>query len=855
MSDLHTLAVAFAKHILSTNTPVEDYTFVFPNRRAGLFFRKYLAQQFPKPILAPAVLPISQVFTELTDLTLESEIDTLLRLYDIYVHLFPQHEPLSDFIPWGKRLLGDFSDIDNHLVSNVQALFTYVKDLHTIDTQFDYLSENQRKAIQEFWTTALTEGKMQQHFLDLWQQLYPLYTSLRESLLKDKKAYSGLLNREVVEHFADIPEKRFHKHYVFIGFNALTASEERLFVLLRDKGIADFYFDYDNPFARDDENRASLFRDHNLRLFHPQLTLPTSTEGQPHFHWFRVPGEVAQTYKIHELLTEIYPTPSEEYARTAVVLPEEKLLLPLLHTIPEQISKINVTMGYPLKGTNIYAPIIYPERYDIDLSSTDLLGTIEKLRSVLKAHYSFSESEAYFQIQSVLTKVESLINDTTYKAYFFSEEQPVKFFFDILQMLTVDLTVSFTGDYLDGLQVMGVLESRALDFDNVIITSFNDDIYPGNSVSSNSFIPFILRRGFGLPTYERQDAIYAYNFYRLIAHAKEVYFISINNTDDNHSNEPSRYLYQLQYQYGYPIECTDMLPEAYNVEELEEIAKDETIMSKIREVIVEGHVSASMLNTYIKCPMMFYWQYIREVLPEKEEQALITPDKLGTIVHKVLKDFYSVQGRDINTLIDTYPETKDTLVRNLVFTLVDKLLRYDHHGTPWPDIESLEQVFTRELTLKDGTVIHLTGTIDRVDVVNDIVRIIDYKTGKGNVVLKDIEGLFTDYNDAYIYQVLFYCYLYEGTHPDVLLQPNLFAVRTDGTDKTALEIKVGRKTRPLDYQEVREVFERRLKTIISEILDPKTPFTVTEQRHAGMNMLCGGCGFEALCAHKNIPLS
>ena len=280
-SHLQYIAQTFARNV---GKELPNYTFVFPNHRAGLFFRKYLAQSLSFPIFAPKIQTINECFASLCDITVADQLTLLLRLYKIYKQIRPDGEPLENFLHWGKMMLADFSEIDNHLVSNVEALYQAVEDVHDIDTHFFALTDAQRKAIERFWgefheSVNHNNSPMHGNFLRTWQLLYPLYNRLTANLLQDNLAYEGLLHRHVIEHWDAIPPERFRPHYVFVGFNALTESERQLLLLLRDRGCADFYFDYETPWLSDPENRASLFMRDNLQLFQSRYAIPRNEDA------------------------------------------------------------------------------------------------------------------------------------------------------------------------------------------------------------------------------------------------------------------------------------------------------------------------------------------------------------------------------------------------------------------------------------------------------------------------------------------------------------------------------------------------------------------------------------------------
>ena len=248
MSYLQRLAQVFV-HEVGEDLP--QYTFVFPNRRAGLFFRRYLGQALTRPIFSPKIMTINECFGSLSHLRVADQTTLIIRLYDLYQNLRPNAKPIEEFLHWGKMMLADFSEVDNHLVSNVEALFEAVKDMHDIDEHFLSLTDIQRNAIKKFWgdfyaSSEKSGNNLHHQFIRTWELLYPLYKGLTDNLLQDQLAYEGLLHRQVIEHWDTLPDTAFCKHYVFVGFNALTESERQLLIRLRDRGCADFYFDYED---------------------------------------------------------------------------------------------------------------------------------------------------------------------------------------------------------------------------------------------------------------------------------------------------------------------------------------------------------------------------------------------------------------------------------------------------------------------------------------------------------------------------------------------------------------------------------------------------------------------------------
>ena len=831
-----------------------EQTFVFPNRRAGLFFRKYYGQALHNPVLAPEIMTINDCFHSLSDLRVPDRLELLARLYKIYQSQFPdseQCEPLERFLHWGQMMLADFSEIDNHLVEHVKDLLTTVRDWQQLNHPADYLTEGQREAIRQFWGEVLEQetNRPTEQFLRTWNLLYPCYAQLRNNLLDDGLAYEGLLHRQVIEHWDDIPEERFCKQYVFIGFNAMTVSEERLLLLLQKKGIADFYFDYSSPFLHNPDNRASLFMQHNRHLFHSRLALPEeSSFSAPSITHISVPSDMGETHQVYRVLHELYPientsTIEPDWTRTAVVLPDETLLIPLLHAIPEQIAKVNVTMGYPLRATREFSPIREGVTATPDCTAAE---AIQRLRTFWEEAENRDNSEIIFQLQSLLNRIEDV----------FMPHLTTHAFYQLLHLLASDSAVPYSGEPLNGLQIMGVLETRALDFDNIIITGFNDDLYPGKS-HGNSFIPYTLRRGFGLPTPERQDAIFAYNFYRMLSYARHVWLITNSQSDDQHTGEVSRYLHQLRYQFHLPIEeQTIILGESAVTSAVSE--EEAKIPDSIGEKPLT--ISPSALTTFLRCKRLFYYRHLLHLKEDQEETDEIDDRTIGTAVHDTIALLYNpylgkdVCAMDIEEIQDSLSARWDTLptldaIRQDAIAMavakyyVESLLALDKQH-PFHYIASEKKVFGTIAV--DGDTISLMGIIDRLDEVNGAVRLIDYKTGKAELTFSDLSQVFETDTYPYVLQTLYYCYLAKQSHTidqQHKIQPHIFQLRKLASDDTAntLVQPQTKEDAVFDYQQLENEVEEGLRNLI------RTIRTTTDFQRTDTTRKCDSCGFASIC--------
>lgn len=864
MSYLQRLAQVFV-HEVGKDLP--QYTFVFPNRRAGLFFRRYLGQALTRPIFSPKIMTINECFGSLSHLRVADQTTLIIRLYDLYQNLRPNAKPIEEFLHWGKMMLADFSEVDNHLVSNVEALFEAVKDMHDIDEHFLSLTDIQRNAIKKFWgdfyaSSEKSGNNLHHQFIRTWELLYPLYKGLTDNLLQDQLAYEGLLHRQVIEHWDTLPDTAFCKHYVFVGFNALTESERQLLIRLRDRGCADFYFDYEDAYLSDPENRASLFKDDNLKAFPSRYIVPkrTHTFG-PKITLLSVDSTVGEAREVYHVLNELYPTntpASTDFTRTAVVLPDEQLLIPLLDCFPKGVKKINVTMGYPLRASELYMLIAYPEKYFLPMPTTgyDMITT---LRQRMKDMHTKANSEAYYLLTKALDMIENAI--VKYPQVVISAEAVLQ----ILRMQTMQSTIPYTGEPLDGLQVMGVLETRALEFDNLIITGFNDDLYPGRA-HNNSFIPYILRRGFDLPTPERQDAIFAYNFYRMLSYAKHVWLITNAVADEQHSGEVSRYFYQLQWQYGVEIEQVNVVNALSTpAPKITEIPKDAEVLALLSQRQKRGF-SASALNTYLSCPKKFFYRYVQGLHEPKQDEDITASDAtIGTVLHAVMQTLYMpyiqrvVTANDIQHILDSLTDERwkelpieairtDHLAFFIVKNYVCNILRYDQQQAPFIYLNGEQKVDSR-ITLPQIGNISFYGFIDRIDKQGNTLRVIDYKTGKVHIEYHDMEHIFSRIeNQDKALQTMLYCWMLEQYSPQILtdiahISPHIYSARNMAKlDEVQTLIHQKGNTDFVWNEEVKQTFLEGLTTLLQEIFNPALPFAPTS-----VNKRCNSCAFNALC--------
>lgn len=936
---------------------IHQLAFVFPNHRAGLFFKRYLAQIVGEPIFSPTILTINELLIKLSGLQSADHIGMLFKLYSIFRSINKNNgetdESFDDFLFWGDMLLNDFNDVDKYLV-NAKSLFTNVTNLRQIKDDFSYLSEEQLRAIQTFWE-SFNIGKdtdAEKKFLQLWEILYDVYSEFRSQLLVEGKGYEGMIFRSVVDKIKndenlDLPYNKI----VFIGLNALSLSEEKFLEALQKMGKADFYWDYDSPYVNDENNKASFFAKRNKEKFPSLHELPQEElPREPKIETIGIPSSIGQAKLLPELLKSLCESEGDkekEAFRTAIVLPDEHLLIPVLNSIPQDIKHINVTMGYPLSSTPIASlmntiltmqkniilqdgkPMFYHRDVLPILNHRDISQALPELTSNLVSHIiKFNRvriGAEELKGDTLLEKIFSPISDAAElsdylidileavsalnkenlleEEFIFSYYKTVNRMREVMKnaniMMTVDtyrrllermaalVSIPFLGEPLSGLQIMGVLETRALDFDRVIILSMNEGFFPMHKPTS-TFVPYNLRKGFDLPTYEHQDSVWAYHFYRLIHRASQISIVYDTRTEGVNRGEKSRYINQLQFDYQ--TSMTQKLV-TYNVclSNANKIAveKDEKVLAQLYEYIYDGNeggkaLSASAINTYITCPLQFYFANVKNFNDADEVSERIEADVFGTIFHEVMRKLYDPYcGRivpadvidrmmkdetGLTFVIEQAFSTKyfnfdklekprqltgeNYLCGELVRRYVKKFLEFDK-TLPLLKYVASEFPIHDKLTLSDGRFVRIKGVIDRIDEVDGQLRIIDYKTGSDKADFKQIEDFFNatkSYSERphAIMQVFLYAWLYGQKNTGRSISPGIYSVR-DVFKSSFNPIVRANSEEVTDHRPFLEQFIAALTACLDEIFDPNRPFVQTD-----LAANCNYCQFKDICGRTEI---
>lgn len=955
---LYNVAQAYYK---TCGQDMSRYTFVFPNRRAGIFFQHYLSQIAGRPIFSPEILTVTDLFERMSPYRKADRIEMLFMLYEIYKHISSSGETFDEFLYWGEMLLNDFDDVDKYLV-DAQQLFWNIKDLKEIDAGFNFLSEDQVEAIRRFWSNFLPIGEndKKKDFMEMWEVLYDLYIGLRTQLMDRGLAYEGMIFRDVTERVSkDMDYKLPFERIIFVGLNGHSKSEETFLRYLHKRGVADFYWDYSSPLVRDPQNKASFFIDRNRVQFPSQLSLLPEelSMDKPVIEVIGIPSAVGQAKYVHSIIKSLMDeqqiTSSAQAMNTALVLPDENLLLPALYSIPEEIDKINITMGYSLANSSIsglmehvfelqrnirqsehyigfyYKPVlaILNHRYITNIAGDEAKRLRQMIVQYNKTIVSWQELQSHHifriifkpvsQWQDIPDYLRRILSDLKTALYTpdekekedaaarsadiesefiveyyktinkmndsfrsVSPEMSVETYFKLLKKLVVGISVPFTGEPLSGLQIMGVLETRALDFDNLIILSMNEGIFPMKKAAS-SFIPYNLRKGFDLPTYEHQDSIFSYHFYRMINRAKRIYLLYDTRTEGLQSGEVSRFYNQIKHLYADSFDIREKLA-IYKVSSTESLSisikKTPQIQERLSVFLAGGgkSLSASSINTYLNCPLQFYFSVVENMVEEDEIAETIEASTFGTIFHSIMEWLYEpLKGKMVTadllhkmskddslltemierSFAENYFKTEkikhltgqNFLTGEVLRKYIRKVLATDAKQTPFIYIDSEERI-RNEYRLPSGKVVSLKGIIDRIDEAKGHTRIIDYKTGKGVLRYKEMKDLFDkDMKDRpkAVMQVFMYSHLYLLDHPDKLLEPGIYYLRNlfDKRFDPDVICKQGRdEVRVTDFSQFREEFVEYFDACLEEIFDPQVPFVQTPTGEA-----CKWCIFTNIC--------
>ena len=932
---------------------------VFPNKRAGLFFNEYLAQESDSPIWSPAYVSISELFRSLSPWEVGDPVKLVCELYKIFRRETQSTETLDDFYFWGEMLISDFDDADKNRV-DTDKLFSNLQDLRNIMDDYTFIDDEQEEAIRQFFQNFSIERRtaLKERFISLWNVLGNIYKGFRESLASQNIAYEGMMYRHVIEHL-DVDKLPYEK-YVFVGFNVLNKVEHTLFTQLKDAGKAVFYWDYDEFYMKENRqavtHEAGEFIRRNLRDFPSPLSgeLFKNLSKPKEVHYIASSTENAQARYLPQWIRNNLTTPEKE---TAVVLCNEALLQPVLHSLPAEVKHVNITMGFPLSQTPVYSFLIAllelhthgfnfkSGRYTFQSVVTllkhpytrQLTGQAELLEKELTRNNRFYPlpgelgkdefltrlftplsgnlnlcirlSETLQQVAGIYQANTSGTEDTDafnqlyreslFKAYTtinrfrtLIEEDELTVQSETFRRLLVKIlsttNIPFHGEPAIGMQVMGVLETRNLDFRHLVLLSVNEGQLP-KSGGDSSFIPYNLRKAFGMTTIEHKIAVYAYYFYRLLQRAERITLMYNTSSDGLNRGEWSRFMLQFLIEWPHPI-TRQFLEAGQSPQGTSSITVEKTpdVMRRMQSLFdvranPKAKFSPSALNYYLDCPLKFYYRYVAGLSAPDEVSAEIDSATFGSIFHYAAEHIYkdlTTHGKVINkealeTLLRNEVKLQDyvdTAFKKLFFNVpqnekpeyngvqlinsaviaryLKQLLQNDLRYAPFTFIASEMEVDEPiDIQTPKGVIkSRIGGIIDRMDSKDGTLRIVDYKTGGDADTPPHVESLFIPdkKRSNYVFQTFLYAAIMCRKQPTMKIAPALLYIHRAATETYSPVIQMGEPRKPKeaveDFSKYEKEYRERLQGLLEEIFNPEKSFTQTE-----IIEKCTYCDFKALC--------
>ncbi|MDX6180707.1 PD-(D/E)XK nuclease family protein [Flavobacterium sp. Fl-77] len=897
-------------------TKLDEIVIVLPNKRAKVFLIEALQKQIANTIICPEIISIEDFVQDVASIRSLDSIELLFEFYEVYLSITEKQNQQSFelFANWAKTLLQDFNEIDRYLLDPSHVL-SYLKDIEDI---------------KKWGIEVEDKTKLLENYIDFWKLLPIYYEALYLHLLNKGLGYQGLIYREAVNNLNHFSNSTSNQTYIFAGFNALNAAEERIVQHLLALEQAKIYWDVDSTFLNDPYHDAGLFvrrfkeswkhyKSHTFDWIVDDFSQSKNIQviGTP-----KTIGQAKLTGSIIEKIIE--ENPSTSLDKVAIVLGEENLLMPVLYALPSSLGALNITMGYSSKNNpsqiliaklfkmhtnaisrkgdhyvfyykdvldvlthpliepyahathlvkiikeNNYTFITHKKILELNASASDLflllfqkwengalavLDNIAALLLLVKENFNNDNEEekiAKTFVFAVFKVINKLIN-------YYSQHQHIDnidTLYAIYKQIIEVAEVSFEGEPLRGLQIMGVLESRVLDFDTVIVTSMNEGKFPAGK-SQNSFIPYDVKKELGLPTFKEKDAIYTYHFYHLLQRAKNIYLIYNTENDGLDAGERSRFITQLEvekqskHQLTFDIYNPVLPTTAYQPMV---IPKSEAVMERLKEIATTGF-SPSALTSYIRNPIDFYFQKILRIREVEEVEENIALNTLGTIIHETLKALYDpfvgrfISETDISNcfkLLDdevlkqfklVYKEGEIKKGRNLLAFEVAKrnvlnFLKLELEAIKSGDaikIIALEKTFERELIHQSLPFpVLIKGNVDRIELRNGKIRIIDYKTGKverANVVLKSWNGLTKDLKNDKIIQVLAYAFMFENEMKDIPMEAGIISFKNLKSGFLPFGFKEEKELHITVTKEILANYVEEIVVLLNEIFDRTISF-------------------------------
>ncbi|WP_310993333.1 PD-(D/E)XK nuclease family protein [Aequorivita marina] len=886
-----------------------NLTIILPSKRAGGFLINELKRSNSETQFAPRILSVEEFVEDLSNLKIIDNTELLFKSYQAYLdtEAITDKDDFETYSTWATTLLNDFNEIDRYLVEP-KPFFSYLASIKTL----------------ERWNVKDEPTELISNYLRFWESLPSFYKNIQTLLLNDNVGYQGMVYREAAANLEHYIQNNRDNTHVFVGFNALNSAEQHIVQELLETGNTKIYWDTDAAFYNDKRHSASYFiRKYIKEWKYFQSASPkfiaSNFEKPKHFKFVEIQKNVGQAKYVGELLSQLS---EEEINKTAIVLGDENLLVPVLHSLPENVKNLNVTMGLSLKtfpnvvffellfnihlrnSESLYykdvlsilnhplGSALLPNASELALILTrenithvsakqlveisngfysEMLSLLfgdwknesktaieasQKILGVLQSRYKSNtvQGMVIYELKEMFNKIEALNVQYPYL-------KSVKSVLALFTELAASTSMDFKGDAYSGLQLMGVLETRVLDFENLIITSVNEGVFPSGK-SNASFITYDLKQEFKLPSFTEKDAIYTYHFYRLLQRASNISLLYNSHSEGMNTGEKSRFVRQLEIEKhpNHKAETFILSPKVQiKPQALKEIVKTDAVMQRLQEIAKKGF-SPSALTSYIRNPLDFYFQKILGMQEFDEVEETVAANTLGTIVHDTLEKFYAPFQDSILTkeiLVDLKGQIHEEVTaqfkktfkggtfskgKNLIVFEVAKRYISNFINMEIDDVEAgnaikilkIETDLRLEVPIPElDFPVSIRGKVDRVDEYNGQLRIIDYKTGlvkQSDLDIIEWEELNQDYKYSKAFQVLTYALMMGKEIPTNQVEAGIISFKnlSSGFLKFATKPSSRGKREYKITEETYANFSVALKNLILEICDPTIPFIEKE---------------------------
>lgn len=933
-------------------TDLSKIAVVFPNKRASMFLNEQLALKAGRPLWSPTYITISDFFRQHSSLLIGDSIKLICEMHKSFIECTHIDESLDHFYGWGQLLLADFDDIDKNM-ADASNVFKNIKDLHELDNM-SYLTDEQKEILHKFFSnfTSDNNSELKKRFLQLWCHFEDIYNNYKERLRKQNIAYEGMLYREVAQQ--NIKYK--YDKYLFVGFNMVQKVEQKIFSNLQKEHKAGFYWDFDSFYMPPNTNEAGHYISRFLKDFPNELDSSDKEIYDNFSSGKEIIYANASTENIQARYVSDWLRENERYKcgkNTAIVLCDESLLPTIIHCIPKEVECVNITSGYPLFQTPVSSFVLqllelklkgysnYKDRYQLSYVTqilshpyaqyisdkcSELLTELKEkniyypsLQNLTKDEYTrhlfemYNSNEELMQwLMDILKRVainisnddkDPLFQESIFRMYTLCNRlnELVKsgdLNVDVitLQKLIIQLinstSIPFHGEPAEGIQVMGILETRNLDFDHILLLSCNEGNMP-KGVTDSSFIPYSIRKAYELTTVDNKVAIYAYYFYNLIQRAKDVTIVYNNSTEDGHTGEMSRFMLQLMTDGNFNIRRISLKADQQLIYSTPNIIYKDEAITKILDSM--NFISPTSINRYMRCPLQFYYYNIAQI-KELDETDEMDNRMFGNIFHGAAEILYRkylnaenhiIKKDAINNILKNRPQIErivdeafaevyfkqnytgndnktfynglQLINREVIIRYLKRLLEIDSSLAPFTIVGIEKDVYQDVMfnaNNKERT-IRLGGRIDRLDKIIDQnsntekIRIVDYKTGNSNLKeAKSLDDIFlrplnTEIHADYYLQIMLYSLIVrtdkEYNKSNLPVSPALLFIQHSAEEGYNPIISIDRN-KINDISEFIPDFMKNIKSILSEIFDSATPFMPTKERKT-----CENCPYANLC--------